>query len=90
MDARLRRVNKEIAGRFRVSKPPKQPPPLTCYPLNAPDCKKDKASNIDIQLVDENPFHLIGSFPGPEDTPYQGGHFQVVSRLNAIITHSNA
>ncbi|KZS93872.1 hypothetical protein SISNIDRAFT_454319 [Sistotremastrum niveocremeum HHB9708] len=54
MDARLRRVNKEIA-----------------------DCKNDKTSNIAIDLIDDNPFHLRGSFPGPEDTPYQGGHFEV-------------
>ncbi|EIM86256.1 uncharacterized protein STEHIDRAFT_98645 [Stereum hirsutum FP-91666 SS1] len=54
MDARLRRVNKEIA-----------------------DCKNDKSSKIDLELVDNSPFHLIGSFDGPEDTPYQGGHFQV-------------
>jgi len=54
MDARLRRVNKEIS-----------------------DCKNDKSSNITIELVDNSPFHLIGAFDGPEDTPYQGGHFQV-------------
>ncbi|KAG8908397.1 hypothetical protein FRB99_006602 [Tulasnella sp. 403] len=54
MDARLRRVNKEIA-----------------------DCKKDSLSNISIELVDDNPFHLIGSFPGPQDTPYEGGRFSV-------------
>ncbi|KAH9831423.1 ubiquitin-conjugating enzyme/RWD-like protein [Rhodofomes roseus] len=54
MDARLRRVNKEIA-----------------------DCKNDKSSNIDIDLVDNSPFHLIGSFDGPEGTPYEGGHFEV-------------
>ncbi|KAJ7644784.1 ubiquitin-conjugating enzyme/RWD-like protein [Roridomyces roridus] len=54
MDARLRRVNKEIA-----------------------DCKNDKTSNIRIDLIDSSPFHLKGSFPGPEDTPYQGGHFEV-------------
>ncbi|KAJ7505938.1 ubiquitin-conjugating enzyme/RWD-like protein [Mycena galericulata] len=54
MDARLRRVNKEIA-----------------------DCKNDKTSNIRIDLIDNSPFHLKGSFPGPEDTPYQGGHFEV-------------
>ncbi|KAK7050540.1 ubiquitin-conjugating enzyme E2-24 kDa [Favolaschia claudopus] len=54
MDARLRRVNKEIA-----------------------DCKNDKTSNIRIDLVDSSPFHLIGSFPGPSDTPYAGGLFKV-------------
>ncbi|CDO72271.1 hypothetical protein BN946_scf184970.g123 [Trametes cinnabarina] len=54
MDARLRRVNKEIA-----------------------DCKNDKSSKITIDLVDDNPFHLIGAFDGPEDTPYEGGRFQV-------------
>ncbi|KAF5374122.1 hypothetical protein D9615_008859 [Tricholomella constricta] len=54
MDARLRRVNKEIA-----------------------DCKNDKTSNIKIDLIEESPFHLKGSFPGPEGTPYQGGHFEV-------------
>ncbi|KAF7325555.1 Ubiquitin-conjugating enzyme E2 1 [Mycena kentingensis (nom. inval.)] len=54
MDARLRRVNKEIA-----------------------DCKNDKTSNIVIELVDNSAFHLRGSFPGPEGTPYEGGHFEV-------------
>ncbi|KAG8927585.1 hypothetical protein FRC03_010492 [Tulasnella sp. 419] len=54
MDARRRRVTKEIA-----------------------DCKKDKSSNILIDLVDDSPFHLIGTFKGPEDTPYSGGTFQV-------------
>jgi len=54
MDARLRRVNKEIA-----------------------DCKNDKTSNVRLDLVDNSPFHLIGSFKGPEGTPYEGGHFDV-------------
>ncbi|KAF5371650.1 hypothetical protein D9758_003499 [Tetrapyrgos nigripes] len=54
MDARLRRVNKEIA-----------------------DCKNDKTSNITLELIDDSPFHLKGSFPGPEDTAYEGGHFEV-------------
>ncbi|KAI6017410.1 ubiquitin-conjugating enzyme/RWD-like protein [Pisolithus microcarpus] len=54
MDARLRRVNKEIA-----------------------DCKNDKTSNIRIDLIDSSPFHLKGSFPGPKDTPYDGGVFEV-------------
>ncbi|TFY81046.1 hypothetical protein EWM64_g2962 [Hericium alpestre] len=47
-DARLRRVNKEIA-----------------------------ASNVEIELIDNSPFHLKGSFNGPEGTPYEGGHFDV-------------
>ncbi|KAJ2918721.1 hypothetical protein MD484_g1694, partial [Candolleomyces efflorescens] len=54
MDARLRRVNKEIA-----------------------DCKNDKTSNIRIEMINESPFHLKGSFPGPEGTPYEGGQFEV-------------
>ncbi|THU80778.1 hypothetical protein K435DRAFT_756570 [Dendrothele bispora CBS 962.96] len=54
MDARLRRVNKEIS-----------------------DCKNDKTSNITLELVDNSPFHLKGSFPGPEGTPYEGGNFEV-------------
>ncbi|TFK48842.1 hypothetical protein OE88DRAFT_1713928 [Heliocybe sulcata] len=58
MDARLRRVNKEIA-----------------------DCKNDKSSKIELELVDDSPFHLKGSFPGPEETPYEGGHFEVDIRI---------
>ncbi|KAF9649421.1 hypothetical protein BDM02DRAFT_3094784 [Thelephora ganbajun] len=54
MDARLRRVNKEIT-----------------------DCKNDKASNVQIELIDNSPFHLKGTFQGPEDTPYEGGCFDV-------------
>lgn len=44
------------------------------------DCKNDKTSNISLDLIDNSPFHLRGSFPGPEDTPYQGGHFEVVCK----------
>ncbi|PWN51110.1 hypothetical protein IE53DRAFT_368346 [Violaceomyces palustris] len=53
-EARLRRVNKEIA-----------------------DCQNDKASGILIALVDDSPFHLVGTFPGPENSPYEGGNFDV-------------
>ncbi|KAI0345504.1 hypothetical protein BDW22DRAFT_1405476 [Trametopsis cervina] len=53
-DARLRRVNKEIA-----------------------DCKKDKSSSISIELINNSPYHLKGSFNGPQGTPYEGGHFDV-------------
>ena len=72
-DARLRRVNKEIAGAPHV---------FSCsfHPINRtrPDCKNDKSSNINIDLIDNSPFHLRGSFDGPQDTPYEGGHFEVV------------
>ncbi|KAL5501884.1 UBC1 [Sanghuangporus vaninii] len=54
MDARLRRIQKEIL-----------------------DCKNDKASNISIELIDDSPFHLKGSFDGPEGTPYEGGRYDV-------------
>ena len=45
------------------------------------DCKNDKSSNINIELIDNSPFHLRGSFDGPQDTPYDGGHFAVVRLL---------
>jgi ubiquitin-conjugating enzyme (huntingtin interacting protein 2) len=25
----------------------------------------------------ESPFHLVGTFPGPENSPYEGGTFDV-------------
>lgn len=28
-------------------------------------------------MIDENPYHLVGSFKGPEETPYEGGDFHV-------------
>lgn len=40
------------------------------------DCAKDKTSQISIEMVDENPFHLIGAFPGPPETPYEGGYYE--------------
>ncbi|KAI5121361.1 hypothetical protein M0805_000669 [Coniferiporia weirii] len=54
MDARLRRVQKEIL-----------------------DCKNDKSSNITLDLIDNSPYHLKGSFNGPEGTPYEGGRYDV-------------
>ena len=75
MDARLRRVNKEIYGSYLL-------PFLSTVDIHniteSVDCKNDKASNISIDLIDNSPFHLKGSFPGPEGTPYEGGHFEVV------------
>ncbi|KAH8109760.1 ubiquitin-conjugating enzyme/RWD-like protein [Phellopilus nigrolimitatus] len=54
MDARLRRVQKEIL-----------------------DCKNDKSSRITLELINDSPYHLKGSFEGPEGTPYEGGHYEV-------------
>jgi len=41
------------------------------------DCKNDKVSKIAIDLIDDSPFHLKGSFDGPEGTPYEGGRYEV-------------
>jgi len=41
------------------------------------DLKNDKTSNITIELVEESLTHLIGTFIGPEDTPYYGGTYEV-------------
>ncbi|KIM21145.1 hypothetical protein M408DRAFT_33604, partial [Serendipita vermifera MAFF 305830] len=54
MDARLRRLQKEVA-----------------------DLRKDTTSQVTIELVDESYLHLLGSFPGPPDTPYAGGTYEV-------------
>jgi len=80
MDARLRRVNKEIAGERHYTTTP-----LCIQSLVRTDCKNDKTSNIRIDLIDDSPFHLKGSFPGPSETPYEGGHFEVVSSIFSFI-----
>lgn len=49
------------------------------------DCKNDKTSSIKIETIDESPFHLKGSFPGPEGTPYQGGNFEIVGTMSPTI-----
>jgi ubiquitin-conjugating enzyme (huntingtin interacting protein 2) len=74
MDARLRRINKEIAGTFILE----TEPTLVDLQTGLTDCKSDKTSNVQIELIDNSPYHLKGSFQGPEDTPYAGGQFDVV------------
>ena len=76
MDARLRRVNKEIAGESCGVQSEDLVLITPCV-----DCKNDKTSKVTIELVDSSPYHLIGSFDGPEGTPYEGGHFKVVRLL---------
>ncbi|KAF9926979.1 hypothetical protein FBU30_003588 [Linnemannia zychae] len=42
------------------------------------DCQRDQSSLIDLKLVEDgNIMHLKGRFPGPPETPYDGGMFQV-------------
>ena len=70
------------------------PPPLwgccsTRTQLTA-DCKNDKSSKVTIDLVNDSPFHLIGAFDGPEDTPYEGGRFQVVRPPPPHLTRSRS
>lgn len=81
MDARLRRVNKEIAGGFIFTRYSHQEVNNDARrgPSGGLDCKNDKTSQIKVDLIDNSPFHLKGSFSGPEGTPYEGGHFEVVS-----------
>jgi ubiquitin-protein ligase len=43
----------------------------------------DKASGVTAEVVDDNLQHLIGSVPGPKDTPYEGGVFRVDIQLDA-------
>ncbi len=43
------------------------------------DCKNDNTANISIELIDNSPFHLRGSFQGPQDSLYESGHFELVS-----------
>jgi hypothetical protein len=64
----------------------------TCTVSHAPDndpridCKNDKVSHITLELVDESPFHLKGTFPGPEETPYEGGIFDVVRLISSSFS----
>lgn len=42
------------------------------------DIQKDDTSHIQIQLASEQDItHLLASFPGPPDTPYEGGTYVV-------------
>lgn len=43
----------------------------------------DKASGVTAEVVGDNLQHLIGSVPGPKDTPYEGGLFRVDIQLDA-------
>ena len=77
-NARLRRVNKEIAGTPQSFRPGRVRRAQLTVATASVDCKNDKSSRVHVDLVDNFPYHLKGSFVGPEGTPYEGGHFVVV------------
>ncbi|KDQ08360.1 hypothetical protein BOTBODRAFT_139070 [Botryobasidium botryosum FD-172 SS1] len=41
------------------------------------DIQNDRQAGLTIELVNDSIFHLIGSFPGPPGTCYEGGKFDV-------------
>ncbi|UZJ52824.1 hypothetical protein CBS101457_002144 [Exobasidium rhododendri] len=51
--------------------------PLRRIQKEITDIQKDKDSSLTIQILEGNVRHLIGTFPGPEGSPYQGGLFKV-------------
>lgn len=62
--------------------------PLACHtplPLQKElkEIDNDKASGVTAEVVGDNLQHLIGSVPGPKDTPYDGGLFRVDIQLDA-------
>lgn len=40
-------------------------------------CEKESDDEIFVSMIDESPFHLIGSFPGPIHSPFEHGLFKV-------------
>uniref|UniRef100_A0A7R9YSD4 E2 ubiquitin-conjugating enzyme n=1 Tax=Chlamydomonas euryale TaxID=1486919 RepID=A0A7R9YSD4_9CHLO len=43
---------------------------------------RDEASGVTVKMVDNSLQHLIGCVPGPRDSPYDGGIFQVDIKLS--------
>ncbi|KAF8061973.1 UBC27 [Scenedesmus sp. PABB004] len=43
----------------------------------------DKASGVSVSVVGDDLLRLVGSVPGPADTPYEGGVFKVDIALDA-------
>ncbi|KAH9983908.1 ubiquitin-conjugating enzyme/RWD-like protein [Russula compacta] len=40
-------------------------------------CNNDKTTTVNIELINDSHSHLRGSFEGPQDSPYEGGHFEI-------------
>ena len=41
------------------------------------DIEKDRDSGVTVRLVNDSLKNLIGTIPGPPDTPYAGGTYEV-------------
>lgn len=46
------------------------------------EIERDKASGVTVEVKDNNLQHLVGFVPGPKDTVYEGGHFQIDIQLD--------
>jgi len=46
------------------------------------EIQSDKASGVTVAIVNDNLQRLVGSVPGPKDTPYAGGVFKVDIELD--------
>ena len=81
MSARLRRINKEIARASEVQVSSFAVPVWLVYVLlMVQGCINDyKTDNIGVKVMDDSPFHVRGFFQGPQDSPYEGGTFELVS-----------
>lgn len=57
------------------------PPHATPTPHRNPTCAQDKVSGVTVQVRDNNVQRLLGFVPGPKDTPYDGGLYQIEINL---------
>ena len=84
-DLRLRRVTKEIARAFEVQVSSFLDQVLSVCVLTQ-GCNNDyKTDNVSVEQMNDSPFHLRGSFQGPQDSPYEGGTFEVVRSAVIVI-----
>ena len=45
------------------------------------DAKADKNAQVEIETTGDDMSNLKGTFPGPPDTPYEGGKFMVEIKI---------
>ncbi|KAF8485994.1 hypothetical protein DFH94DRAFT_678765 [Russula ochroleuca] len=57
----------------------------------APDnCKNDKSSEINVDLIDKLAFSSLWFFDGVQDTPYEGGHIAVDAEVSRYYMTSHS